>query len=386
MKRVLTWVGALLTLLIVAFFVWAPGIVDNRMNPVFDRGPYEVSADIQAFHDSLLIVDLHADQTLWDRDLLEKTNYGHVDLPRLQEGGVDIQVFSAVTKSPSGQNYEQNTGDSDRITKLVIGQLWPVRTWGSLLERALYQAEKLHRADESSDDFRVIKTRKELDDFLLARQSNPKLVAGLLAIEGMHAMEADMANFKSLYDAGYRMASTTHFFDNAISGSAHGTSGMGLTPMGQDLIDRQVATGVLIDVAHVSPNAINDILERTDVPLVYSHGGVQGTCPGPRNLSDDHILAMAERGSVIGIGYWPDVLCGDTVDDIVAAMKYVRDLTGSVDNIALGSDFDGTVHVLFDTAGLAVLTRALLEADFTRDEVRAIMGENALRVFRETLP
>ncbi|MGB0651451.1 MAG: dipeptidase [Rhodothermales bacterium] len=386
MKRLLAWLGTILVLCITLFFLFGPRIVDNRMNPVVDRGPYEVPADIQAFHDSLLIVDLHADQTLWDRDVLKRVGYGQVDLPRLQEGGVDIQVFSSVTKSPSGQNYQENKGDTDRITKLVIGQLWPVRTWGSLLERALYQSEKLHHAEARSQDLFIVRTRADLEQFLVNRRHEPTLVAGILAIEGMHAMEADLANFDRLYDAGFRMASTTHFFDNALSGSAHGQSGAGLTMLGKEMIDRQVVQGMMIDVAHISPQTLDDILSRTEVPLVFSHGGVQGTCPGPRNLSDEHILAMAERGSVIGIGYWPEVMCGDSISDIVAAMRHIRDLTESVENIALGSDFDGTVQTPFDTAGLALLTEALLTDGFTRDDVRAIMGENALRVFLNTLP
>ncbi len=386
MKRLLAWLGTILVLCITLFFLFGPRIVDNRMNPVVDRGPYEVPADIQAFHDSLLIVDLHADQTLWDRDVLKRVGYGQVDLPRLQEGGVDIQVFSSVTKSPSGQNYQENKGDTDRITKLVIGQLWPVRTWGSLLERALYQSEKLHHAEARSQDLFIVRTRADLEQFLANRRHEPTLVAGILAIEGMHAMEADLANFDRLYDAGFRMASTTHFFDNALSGSAHGQSGAGLTMLGKEMIDRQVVQGMMIDVAHISPQTLDDILSRTEVPLVFSHGGVQGTCPVPRNLSDEHILAMAERGSVIGIGYWPEVMCGDSISDIVAAMRHIRDLTESVENIALGSDFDGTVQTPFDTAGLALLTEALLTDGFTRDDVRAIMGENALRVFLNTLP
>jgi len=386
MKRLLAWLGTILVLCITLFFLFGPRIVDNRMNPVVDRGPYEVPADIQAFHYSLLIVDLHADQTLWDRDVLKRVGYGQVDLPRLQEGGVDIQVFSSVTKSPSGQNYQENKGDTDRITKLVIGQLWPVRTWGSLLERALYQSEKLHHAEARSQDLFIVRTRADLEQFLANRRHEPTLVAGILAIEGMHAMEADLANFDRLYDAGFRMASTTHFFDNALSGSAHGQSGAGLTMLGKEMIDRQVVQGMMIDVAHISPQTLDDILSRTEVPLVFSHGGVQGTCPGPRNLSDEHILAMAERGSVIGIGYWPEVMCGDSISDIVAAMRHIRDLTESVENIALGSDFDGTVQTPFDTAGLALLTEALLTDGFTRDDVRAIMGENALRVFLNTLP
>lgn len=386
MKRAITQISLALIILTFAFFLFAPRIVDDRMNQVVDRGPYSVPADVQAFHDSLLIVDLHADQTLWDRDLLERVDYGMVDLPRLQDGGVDIQVFSVVTKVPSNRNYEANTADTDQVTALAIGQLWPLRTWGSLLERALYQSDKVHRAAKRSDDLMIVRTRADMEQFLVDRADNPSLVAGVLAIEGMHAMEGDLANYDPVFEAGFRMASPTHHFDNAISGSAHGVTGEGLTEMGRQLINRQVKTGMMIDVAHVSPQTLADILASTEVPLVFSHGGVQGTCPGPRNLSDEHVLAVHARGGIIGIGYWPTVLCGDSINDIVRAMHYVRDLTGSAQSIALGSDFDGTVQTPFDTAGLALITEALLDGGFTRDEIRAIMGENALRVFLSTLP
>ena len=97
------------------------------------------------------IVDLHADTLLWSRDLLSRAGRGQVDLPRLQEGNVALQVFSSVTKTPRGQNYDSNGDDSDNITPLVIAQLQPVRTWGSLLNRSLWHATKLRRAARASN-------------------------------------------------------------------------------------------------------------------------------------------------------------------------------------------------------------------------------------------
>jgi len=124
----------------------APWYVDQAFNRVAEPPPYEVSIKARALHDQLFVADLHDDLLLWSRDPLKRYERGHTDLPRLVEGNVGLQVFSAVTKSPWGQNYVNNSADSDRITPLVIGELWPVRTWTSLRERALYIAERLHEA------------------------------------------------------------------------------------------------------------------------------------------------------------------------------------------------------------------------------------------------
>ncbi|MFD2856593.1 hypothetical protein ACFSZS_20050 [Seohaeicola zhoushanensis] len=143
------WLGRLLLLAIIAagaFFVFAPGYVERSRNNVVVHEPYPVSEAASALHQTLVIGDWHADSLLWNRDLTKRGSYGQVDLPRLQEGNVAVQVFTAVTKSPAGQNYDSNSAETtDNITLLAVGQLWPVRTWNSLLERALYQAEKLHR-------------------------------------------------------------------------------------------------------------------------------------------------------------------------------------------------------------------------------------------------
>jgi len=138
---------ALLALLIIAyaaFTAFAPAMIEKSLNKNLAYTPLHISADIKALHDKLTIMDWHADTLLWNRDFLEQADFGQVDLPRLKKGGMNIQMLTTVTKSPSGQNYDQNTSDSsDNITLLAVAQGWPVNTWGSLLERALFQAKKL---------------------------------------------------------------------------------------------------------------------------------------------------------------------------------------------------------------------------------------------------
>ena len=142
---------------------------------------------------------------------------------------------------------------------------------------------------------------------------------------------------------------------------------------------------MLIDLAHASRALIDDVLAVSTRPLLVSHTGVEGTCPGPRNLSDQHLKAIAAGGGVIGIGYWDGAVCDTSVAAIVRAIRYSTELIG-IQHVALGSDFDGAVHTPFDTTGLAQLTQGLLEAGFSADEITAIMGGNVRRLLLESLP
>lgn len=377
---------SLIGLVLAGFFYVAPPIADGRFNPVSENVAFKPALYAQQVHNRLFIADMHSDFLLWQRDLLQRHERGHVDLPRLQEGNVALQVFSVVTKSPWGQNYLENESTSDRITLLAVAQRWPVESWISLMDRALYQAHRLYKAKSASrGKLYVIQNRLDLDRFLERRATDRELVAGVLALEGLHALEGDLENVDVLFAAGYRMMAPVHLFDNDLGGSAAGVDKGGLTDFGRQVIRRMEQKNIIIDLAHASPELIDDVLLMTRRPLVVSHTGVQGTCPGPRNLSDDHIRGVAASGGVIGIGFWEGAVCDGSVDGIVAAMKYVKRLVG-VQYIALGSDFDGSVRTPFDASELNHLTDALLAAGFTEGEVAKIMGDNFLRVLRSALP
>jgi membrane dipeptidase len=372
----------------VAVALWtAPALIFERLNPAPPppaRAPVpEVAATL---HDSLLVVDLHADALLWDRDLLERSMVGHVDLPRLIEGRVAVQLFTAVTKVPRGMNLEANDADSDLITPLALVQLWPPATWWSPLARALHQADKLRGfAAGSGGRLSVVTSRDELKVFLETRDRNERTVAALLGLEGAHALEGELANVDILFAAGYRMLGLTHFFDNAVGGSAHGVRKGGLTDFGGLVLDRMAELGMLVDLAHASDPLIDDVTSRARGPVVVSHTGVDGTCPGPRNLGDEQLLQIAGTGGVVGIGLWPEAVCGETPRDWARAVRYTADLVG-VEHVALGSDWDGAVPAIVDAAGTEHLTAALLDEGFSSEEIRAILGGNTLRVLLATLP
>lgn len=398
MRKFLWAIVALIVIGSIGFFGFAPGYVEGSMNKVDGKPLPKVSAEAIALHKTLTIVDLHSDTLMWRRDMLERAERGHMDLPRLTEGNVALQVFSSVSKTPKGQNYDANGADSDNITLLAVAQMQPVRTWNSLLERTLWHGAKLDRAAKMTRGGLVkVTDAAELDALLIGRDPPAEFrpphvnpadstlpVGALLSIEGLQNLEGKAANLDKLYAAGFRMAGITHFFDNELAGSMHGIKKGGLTPLGREVIGRMEDKGMIVDIAHCSRQCVTEILAMARRPVVSSHGGVQATCKVNRNLSDEHIRGVAKTGGIIGIGYWDGAICDTDPKSVAKAMKHVRDLVG-IQHVALGSDYDGATTVRFDTSKLVQVTQALIDAGFSPDEIRAVMGGNAIRVLREGL-
>lgn len=369
----------------IGFFGFAPGYVEGSMNQIDGKALIAVSEEAKALHKTLTIVDLHSDSLMWNRDINDRADRGHMDVPRLQEGNVALQLFSSVTKTPKGQNYDGNSDETDNITLLTVAQLQPVKTWSSLVERSLYHAAKRNAAVSGSDGLlKPIDTARQLDALLSARQKSPRQVGAMITIEGLQNLEGNASNLDRLYDAGFRMAGLTHFFDNELGGSMHGLKKGGLTPFGRDIVRRMEAKGMIIDIAHLSHTGVAELLAMARRPVVSSHGGVQATCKVNRNLTDDEIRGVAKTGGVIGIGYWEGAVCSTDPRAAARAMKHVRNLVG-IAHVALGSDYDGATTVRFDTSQLTQVTQALMDEGFSEAEIRAVMGENALRVIRAGL-
>ena len=359
--------------------------VENRFNHTVTPGPIQISGVAQRLHNESLVVDLHSDSLLWGRSLLMQSGEGHVDVPRLRQGGVAMQVFGLVTQSPDGQNFQRNAPDTDRIRALVIATGWPPWTWNSYHQRALHQLRRLRSAAGRSDGaLRLVQTRQDLNDLVVARQEGQDVVGAFAGLEGAHAA-ADVSELRALHNAGLRMLGLAHFIDSPLAGSAHGLAKYGLTEEGRAVVREAERLGVAIDVAHASPKAISDVLAMATKPVVVSHGGVQGTCPGPRTLSDAQLRGIARTGGVVGIGFFRGAVCGHDVASIARAIRYAVRVAGA-DHVALGSDWDGSVTAPFDASGLPALTEALLASGMSTTTVRKVLGENAVRVLSETLP
>ncbi|ASK88284.1 dipeptidase [Sphingorhabdus sp. SMR4y] len=382
MKKFLLALLGLVGIILAAFLIFAPAAFEKQTNMVDGKPLPEIRANAQKLHDSLMIVDLHGDTLLWKRKITDSLDRGHIDLERLQAGNVGLQIFSSVTKTPKGQNYDSNSGDTDNITLLAIAQLQPMRTWFALLERQLYHAQKLDRAVErSAGAMMPVRASADLDQLAAARSESDGPIGVLFSAEGLQTLEGERGNLKPLYAAGMRMAGLVHFFDNELAGSMHGIEKGGLTEFGRTIVRDMEDMGMIVDIAHSSHATVADILKMARRPVVSSHGGVQAVCGVNRNLTDAEIRGVAATGGVIGLGYWDGAMCNTDPATVAKAAKHVRDLVG-IEHVALGSDFDGAVTTRFDTSGVVQITQALMDAGFSEAEIRAVMGLNALRVIR----
>lgn len=348
---------------------------DKKNNAVLAPSPYNIPNTIRTIHTSAFVADMHADSLLWKRDLRKRYTRGQVDLPRLEEGGVDLQVFGVVTKVPKPINFFSNSGDTDSLPLLFLASWRSPATWFNPKERALSQAREIVQLANAS----------QLTLVLRKKDMSTEGIKGLLALEGMHAFNGEDASLHDLYSAGFRMMGLAHFFDNEVAGSIHGIDKIGLTKLGRTLIPQMEALGITIDLAHASDAAFDETLDLATNPVVVSHVGVAGTCPGSRSLTDTQLQRIAKNGGVIGVGFWKRAICDVSVKGITAAILHAIKVAG-VDHVGLGSDFDGNVTTPFDTTGLPLLTEALLGVGLPEEDVLKVLGGNVRRVLTANLP
>jgi microsomal dipeptidase-like Zn-dependent dipeptidase len=380
LKKLLIGLAFVLAALYAATVILVPPRVDRVQTHVYGVN-IPVSPRAEALHAKLTVADLHADALIWGRDLLERNGRGQVDIPRLREGNVAVQVFSLPTQVPLKRSRSGTRRDQlDLMTVAAFCNAWPPATWFRRDFRARHAAKLLDRFARNSDGaLTVIHTRADLDRALATRT-----LGGILALEGLHSLEHDMDNVDKLFDAGYRIAGLVHQFDNELGGSSQGVDRGGLTPFGRGVVKRMEERGMIVDLAHASPALIRDVIRMAKRPVLVSHTGVRGTCDRPRNLSDEELRLIAGTGGVIGIGFWSGAVCGPDATSVAKAIRHAVTIAG-IDHIALGSDFDGD-KMPFDATGLPQITEALLAEGFSEAEVGKIMGGNVVRLLSKTLP
>lgn len=383
MRKAIKIILLALVLLALVFFLFVPQYIDRSKNKSTIKGPFERIS----WYDSIpFIADLHCDALLWDRDLVKEHTYGHVDLPRMQKANMAFQVFTIVSKVPSGINIEQNDDRSDQIGLLSFAQLQAPANWFSVKKRALYQADALHDfAERSEGKFRVIKSKADMKNFLFERAVDRTLSSGMLGLEGAHCLENDLSNLDVFYNAGIRYIGLTHFFDNEWAGSAHGMKKGGLTPKGIQLLRRMEEMGIAVDLAHSSQNTIEDVFKYFRGAILVSHTGVRGLCDNQRNLTDEQLLKIGERNGLVGVGLWETAVCGTDAYSTAKTIKYVADKIG-VEKVALGSDWDGAYEMHFDVTGTPLIVTELLKLGFSRDDIEKVMGGNIRDFFLRNLP
>lgn len=319
---------------------------------------------LKSFHHNTIMLDLHND--ILERisadtsyRLKNRNTYNHTDIPRLREGGVDLQFFAIWVSPNQYTNYYQ---------------------------QALYMLNLFNR--EMNDNINSIaqaRNWRQADSII-----NQGKIAAVIGVEGGHHIEDSIEKLLNLYNAGMRYLTIT--WNNstswAVSAADNRSTTVGLSDFGRQIIRKLDSLGVIIDVSHTGIKTIQDILQVTNNPIIASHSGARALRNHTRNLYDWQIQDIANSGGVIGVFFYPPFLNGTnnaTIQDVINHIDYIKNLVG-IDYVAIGSDFDGigiTPFGLEDVSKFPALTEALFNRGYSREDVEKILYKNFRRVFSQ---
>ena len=330
---------------------------------------------ILQLHKRATVVDAHID-TLLDimvpparpvklptpRNFAERSDQGHVDLPRLIESGVDLQVFAA---------YIQPEYKIERALHRVM----------QLADR-FYQMLDIHKD-------KMMPFTKVSDVYEAERSAK---IAAMLSIEGGEAVEADLGILRMLHGLGVRAITLTWNERNQIAdGAAEGRTKGGLTNFGVELVGEMNKIGMVVDVSHLSDAGFFDVVQTTKNPIIASHSNCRAICNHRRNLTDEMIKLLADNGGVMGMNFAPAFVDekkdNASLERVLDHVDHIVKLVG-VDYVGLGSDFDGietTPKGLENVTKMPYFTEGLVKRGYKEDDILKILGGNFLRVFKKVI-
>ena len=329
---------------------------------------------VEEVHRAAYVADAHADSLLWNRDLTLRSSEGQVDFPRLREGGVKLQCFTLVTRG------FPVVGGIKAFTAL---HGWPAHARASESTRASWQIDQLERYCAGSiGSASIARSAADLSDNERAGR-----LSAVLGVEGAHVLEGDLRRLEQLRARGVRFVSLTHLMHNEAGGSSFPlASKRGLTGWGRELLAEMARLDIALDLAHASPKLVEDSLS-VNLPIFCSHTGLASATKSWRNMADEHVKAIAQRGGVVCVIFATNYLGGRRLENVVKHILRALEVAGE-DAVGLGSDFDGMVGMprnLRDASDYPLVTRALLEQGLDRRVVAKVLGGN-LRRFLEAGP
>lgn len=323
--------------------------------------------DAMTLHYNSIIFDGHCDTLLevldGKRRLNERSTEGHIDLPRLREGGVTAQVFAIFIED------KYLPGKAARQTLRVLDTLY---------NELAANTDSLVLATKAEDIEKAKKTGK---------------VAAVVGIEGAESLEGELGLLRMFHRLGVRLLTVAWSRRNeAADGIQEARTGGGLTNFGLKLVEECNRLGIMVDISHLAPAGVQDILEVSSQPVIASHSNAYALCPHPRNLTDQQLAALAEKGGVVGVTFVPSFITEDrkeaSLEKLLDHIDHIVQVAG-VDHVGLGSDFDGFSPPppvgLEDVTRLPDITSGLLNRGYGEDEIRKILGGNFLRVFRQVV-
>lgn len=329
----------------------------------------EISEEARAIHRRAIVCDAHCDTLLalehGGRTLGERSARGHVDLPRLLEGGVTAQVFAVFVESP----------------------YYPMQA----ARRTLALIDLFYRELERNAGQLRLATRGE--DIRQAKENGQ--VAAILGLEGGEALEGDLSLLRIYHRLGVRLITVTWNRRNALAdGLGEARSGGGLTSFGVEAVQEMNRLGILIDVSHLAPAGVRDVLEVSQAPVIASHSNARAVCDHPRNLSDAQLQEIAKKGGVVCVTFVPGFIAEReaSLERLLDHIAHLLRVAGE-DHVGLGSDFDGfgfgnpeeQLPELPDVSYLPRLTEGMLRRGIPARVVEKILGGNFLRLFEQVV-
>jgi len=326
-------------------------------------------------HKQAIVVDTHCDtlkcllpqftrplNSMWkDRSKIgfgKRSEFGHVDLPRLREGGVDLQVFAISSERDPTPSYA-------------------LRTAMEMIERFYTECEKYPE---------LVAPVTNYTEIMQANEEGK--IAAMLSIEGSDVIEGRIDMLRVYHRLGVRMVGLVHSLRNLLAdGVADNRTKGGLSRMGVEAVEELNRLGMIVDVSHLSDAGFWDVIEISKDPVVASHSNARAVCVHPRNMTDEMIKVLAERGGVMGMNFAPDFVhkTKPTVSTLVDHIDHIVDLVGP-EHVGLGSDFDGipsTPMGLEDASKMPAITEELVKREYSEDYIRLILGGNHLRIIKQ---
>ncbi len=326
--------------------------------------------------DTPLIMDIYPDFFGEEFDLSRRYQnadfqgfvFRQVDFPRMKEGGLDAGFFVAFVSQ----------GDRDAEGNQAA------------IEEALGLIDLIYEKVGAHPDLAEVVSGPK-DAYRLQKESKRAIYIG---IENGYAIGSDLSMVESYYDLGARYMTLSHSSNNDICDSSTDPQGPehgGLSPFGEEVVAEMNRLGMMVDISHISDEAVWDVLAITTAPIIASHSNARALFDHPRNLSDDLLDAIAENGGVVQVNLLyvspndPDT--GErisTVSDVVDHIDHIVEVAG-IDHVGIGTDFDGggVVEGCEDVSKLEAITLELVKRGYTKNEIRKIWSGNFMRIFRE---
>lgn len=331
-------------------------------------------------HADAFVIDTHCDTLL---DIVDRTTWlpimnisrdtsSMIDIPKMQKGGIDLQVFAAYTSgyalAGGGQDFARA---NSRLLSLINGLKWTL--------------------DQNSKSLQPIVSLNDVQATVSAGK-----IGVLSSIEGAYSLnpETGLELLRQYSDLGVRMLAPTWSNSNALGEGVNETykdgsaSSGGLTELGKSVVREMNRLGMVVDVSHMNDATFWETMEATTAPVIASHSCAYSLNNNVRNLKDDQIRAIAQAGGVIQVNFHRPFLALDpatvTIDTLVDHIDYIVDLVG-IDYVGLGSDFDGAKmpEGLENASLMPGITLELMSRGYDDESIRRILGANTARLFRD---